>query len=448
MLRLLGETEAAELFTSLALEPIAGLRVNTNKISSTDFKALSVFQLSPIPWTESGFFINTKARAGKHAFHEAGLYYLQEPSAMAVAESLAPKAGEWVLDLAAAPGGKSTHLLSLMQDQGLLIANEVQRKRAQALLENLERYGARQAVVVTEELSRLADSWKSSFDRVLLDAPCSGEGMFRKSAEALSMWSEAVVKHCASRQEALLAEAAKMVKPGGYLAYSTCTFSPEENEQCTDRFLSKNPTFTLEPIPLAGLSTGQATWANPARAELNRSLRLWPHKHRGEGHFVALLKKAEAETSHPKLHTFKEAPTKAIRLWQDFAAGSELITYSHNKALSLFGDRLFALPESTPNLQGLQAMRAGLCLGWVHKDRFEPSHALALALSKQAAESFNHLDLDLADERLERYLKGDVIEAQGAKGWVLICVQGYPLGWGKRSAHVIKNARPRGLRWL
>ncbi len=451
MQTLLGD-EATALFAALANDSVAGLRVNTLKLAPDTFRQGSSFDLTPIPWTTSGFVIDKAERAGKHPFHEAGLYYLQEPSAMTVAEALAPKPGDWVIDLAAAPGGKSTHLSALMNDTGLLVSNEVNRKRCSALLENLERWGSKNVLITSAELSQLAHPWEGLFDKVLLDAPCSGEGMFRKSADALAMWSETTVEQCALRQTKLIIEAAKLVKPEGYLSYSTCTFSPEENEQIIDAFLETHPEFSLIPIVLKGLSQGQPSWsANHPESRHHESLsqtaRLWPHKQKGEGHFIALLKRQVGFEKKTKYHAFKDAEAKDIKLWREFSAGSELERLSQDKQLVSFDKRLFALPQNLPQLDKVQTLRAGLFLGWLEKNRFEPSHALALALSSSQAQNLNHLNLGLDDPRLEAYLQGQMIEAQGEPGWLLICAETYPLGWGKRSGLSVKNNLPKGLRW-
>ena len=447
MHRLLGSAEAQDLFFALAKEPVAGLRVNTLKLSTDSFQERSSFKLSPISWTASGFIIEQQERAGKHPFHEAGLYYLQEPSAMAVAEALSAKPGDWVIDLAAAQGGKSTQIASDLQNKGLLVTNELNRKRSPALLENLERWGCQNALITSAEISHLAATWGARFDKVLLDAPCSGEGMFRKSEDALKMWSEQNVHHCALRQNDLLSEAAKLVKPEGYLVYSTCTFAPEENEGVIDAFLHSHPEFRLEPIKLPELSQGRPDWTTGKRESLSQTARLWPHRHKGEGHFLACLKKYDGYEGKQKTHIFKEAQAKDIQLWQAFSAGSALEDLCQDKQFVSFDKRLFALPKTLPQLDKVQTLRAGLFLGWLEKNRFEPAHALALALSSEQAASFKHLNLKLDDPRLYDYLQGQIIEAAGEAGWLLVCAEGFPLGWGKRSGDSVKNNLPKGLRW-
>ena len=367
---------------------------------------------------------------------------------MAVAEAVAPQRGELVLDLAAAPGGKTTHLIGLMGDGGVVVANEVNRGRAGALLENLERWGARRAMVTNESVARLAQTWGAVFDRVLLDAPCSGEGMFGKSEAALEMWSEANVLGCAKRQTDLLAEAAALVKGGGILAYSTCTFAPEENEAVIAQFLAEHADFELEPLTLPGLSPGQPDWLplDKRNADLDKTARLWPHRGRGEGHFIAVLRKTQGDAPRPSTANFRPLPPQVSKLWQTFSNDVLPTLDLEGTSLTLFGNRLFAVPKRVPDVKGLNVLRTGLGLATLHKNRLEPLHSLALALSRDEAATMNRLELAPDDPRVELYLRGHPLEAEGEKGWTLVTVSGFPLGWGKRSGRTVKNAYPKGLR--
>lgn len=436
--------EAERLLSALAEPPLTGLRVNTLKLET--LQPLTSWQLSSVPWCPTGFIVPNEVRPGKHPYHAAGLYYLQDPSAMAVAEALAPEPGEWVCDLAAAPGGKSTHLLSLMADQGALITNEVARGRLKALGENLERWGARHAVITNNEVSRLARVWGAVFDRVLLDAPCSGEGMFRKSVEALTSWSEAAVLGCAARQEALLAEAAELVRPGGVLVYSTCTFAPEENEQVIAKFLTAHRELELVSTGLSGTSPGEPAWVPEScyHADLSKAARLWPHRQVGEGHFVAKLRRTEGSAPARAYQPLTPAPASARTLWREFVGAALTSDPVPDLVLVAQGEQLYAWPERLPRLSGLSALRAGLWLGTLKTRRFEPSHALALVLA--ASQAQRTLALAPDDPLLLRYLAGDVLEEAGEDGWLLVTVAGFPSGWGKRSQGVVKNNYPRGLR--
>ncbi len=447
-MRVLLGAEADEFLNVLAQPAVAGLRVNTLKISAATFRAIAPWNLEPLPWRESGFVVGEEARPGQHPYHAAGLYYLQEPTAMAVAEALAPRAGELVLDLAAAPGGKSTHLLSLMCDDGVLVANEIEPRRTSALAQNLERWGARNVVITNEQPERLADQWGASFDRVLLDAPCSGEGMFRKSEAARAAWSEQHVHGCALRQARALDSAARLVRAGGWLAYSTCTFAPEENENVIARFLDSHHEFALTPIQLAGAERGRPEWVTAnTRADLALTVRFFPHHVRGEGHFTALLRRVAGDAHEVEHAEWTPAPKRVQLLWQSFVRETFECDPARDAVLTLRGDQLFAAPSNAPSLDGLKMVCAGLWLGTARADRFEPSHSLALSLrSVEIGSKTMRLDFDPDDERLKRYLQGHPLDEAGANGWVLVSVSGFPLGWGRRAQGVLKNYYPKGLR--
>lgn len=440
--------EADSFLGALAELPVTGLRVNSLKTTPEAFRALLDMPLEPVSWCPTGFVLPELSPGGKHPFHAAGLYYLQEPSAMAVAEVLAPQPGDWVIDLAAAPGGKTTHIASLMQNQGLLVANEVDYKRAGALLQNLERWGVHNTIVTNEGIARLARNWAAVFDRVLLDAPCSGEGMFRKSDEALRMWSEANIQHCALRQDRLLAQAAELVKPQGILVYSTCTFAPEENEGVIIGFLKQHPDFSLESINLPGVSSGQSVVlpAEVHHPDLTKTLRLWPHHLRGEGHFIAKLRRTSGESTSLQQQRVTELSSRHMALVRQFFGNLKLSEFFADARLMAVHDKVYALPQRSPALSKLRVLRPGLWLGTLRKNRFEPSHSLALALPQHCAQALPHIDLRLEDPDLARYLLGDILEQPGADGWMLVLVQGFALGWAKRSQNIVKNAYPKGLR--
>lgn len=487
MRHLLG-AESEALLHALRQEAVTGLRVNTLKLSPQavetlwpggfrvqgagfDFslnpfhpenpQALASHQhigfsgwkprtLNPVPWCPSGFVLPNNTGAGKHPYHAAGLYYLQEPSAMAVAEALAPQENELVFDLAAAPGGKTTHIAALTQNKSIVVANEINHGRTKALAENLERTGATHAVITNEEVSRLAKHWGGIFHRVLLDAPCSGEGMFRKSEEALEMWSESNVLGCAKRQASLIAEAAKLVKPGGYLVYSTCTFSPEENEYIIAKFLKDHAEFELCTLDLPGTSQGRPEWlpSELRNPELAKTVRLFPHQVSGEGHFVAKLQKISGEDARVKLADFHPVGREIERKWLEFCRATFAKQPFLDMQLTMFGEKLFAVPDNVPHLRGIKALRTGVWLGSFQgigqKTRFEPSHSLALAVARD--EIGNRLELSADDVQLNRYVQGHELENPGEDGWLIITVSSFPLGWGRRSRNIVKNAYPKGLR--
>ncbi len=445
MQSLLG-AEADAFLASLENPAKVGLRVNTLKCSPKQFEELSPWSLKDVPWCGAGFLLdNEPGRPGLHPLHRAGVYYLQEPSAMAVAEAVAPQPGEWVIDLAAAPGGKATHLASLMQNEGLLVANEVTKSRVRALGENLERLGVRHALIVSESVQKLSAQWGAVFDRVLLDAPCSGEGMFRKSDEARAQWSAYLVESCAVRQDSLLKEAAQLVKPGGTLVYSTCTFAPEENEAVIARFLDEHLGFELLPLHLSGARPGRPDWAENAEA-LKNTARFWPHLSPGEGHFIAKFRRNAGSEPPPRTSAPAPLPRQARDLWNAFVRDTFRNAPLPNAPLTLRGDQLYALPETLPDLSGLRTLRSGVWLGTMKKSRFEPSHSLALALNRAELAGVRTLDLTAESPELRRYLQGDVLEAPAGDGWLIVTVSGFALGWGRQNRGTLKNFYPKGLR--
>ena len=465
---LLGEEYGAFL-ASYDEAPDVGLRVNTLKIEAEAFRGLAPFDLKPLPWCAAGFtIVGDDAGAGKHPYHAAGLYYLQDPSAMAVAELLDPQPGERVLDLAAAPGGKATHIAALMQGEGLLVANEIHPKRAWELAGNLERWGVRNAAITNETPERLAGRFEGFFDRVLLDAPCSGEGMLRKSAAARVEWAPELVQGCALRQSGILEQAARLVRPGGRLAYSTCTFNPEENEGTIARFLAAHPEFEMvEPPRHPGFSAGRPDWIvvgaglapahglipapgdaqNREPADLARAVRLWPHRAPGEGHFVAVMRKHDGEPASAAPRPWRTAKlARPVEIaYRDFCA-AHLTRTPADERLALVGSYLYALPPDLPDLTGLRYLHPGWWLGTLKKDRFEPSHALALGLTTQDARRVCDLPADAP--ALAAYLRGEMPISPGEDGWTLVVVDGFPIGWGKRGGSRLKSHYPKGLRWI
>jgi 16S rRNA C967 or C1407 C5-methylase (RsmB/RsmF family)/NOL1/NOP2/fmu family ribosome biogenesis protein len=476
MARLLGEEYSAFL-ESYDEPPCAGLRVNTLKVAPEAFQDLAPFALTSLPWPPAAYLISdgslvpqgrNAGQPGKHPYYAAGLYYLQDPSAMAAAELLSPQPGERVLDLAAAPGGKATQLASLLGQDGLLVANEIHPRRAWDLAQNLERWGARNASITCESPERLAAAFPAFFDRVLVDAPCSGEGMFRKSEAARLEWGPALVSGCAARQDAILGDAAHMVRPGGRLAYATCTFAPEEDEGTLARFLRSHPDFHLLPLPAhAGFAPGRPDWLPGAEIapELARAIRLWPHVYPGEGHFVAVLRRMPEPNSDPPpggprpaardprserrgrhgARPCEPLPRPLQALYAAFCTG-HLSAEPAAERLVLAGSYLYQLPPGLPSLDGLNVVHPGWWLGTFSKNRFAPSHALALALAPRQARR----TLDLAPEGAEvaAYLRGEALRSPGEEGWVLVTVSGFPLGWAWRAGSLAKSHYPRGLRRL
>jgi len=412
--------EYPQYLAALELPRAVALRFNPLK---GEMPALP-FVKEPVPWEPMGFYYDPESRPGLHPYHEAGVYYLQEASAMAPVTLLDPQPGERVCDLCAAPGGKTTQIAGKMAGEGFLLCNEINPKRAKILSRNIERLGVANALVTNEHPQTLADRFTGFFDRVLIDAPCSGEGMFRKEEAAVTDWSQETVEMCAHRQAEILHSGAALVRPGGRLVYSTCTFAPEENEMAVAEFLKKHPEFTPEKV--------DAPWFTPTE---NGGFRLWPHKLRGEGHFAAVLRKTGA--AEPEGAVAKGQPLP--KQWEAFAKQLN-ISLPAGKVI-LFGQSLYWAPMDLPPIERLRVLRPGLELGEVKKDRFEPAHALALWLK----DAGNTIDLPADSPLLQAYMHGEAIPAK-VKGWCLVKTDGYSIGWGKGDGNVLKNHYPKGLR--
>ena len=444
------------------------LRFNTLKVQSPEermriLKVLGISSDKRVSWANEAYYFDENVRPGKHPYHEMGLYYIQEPSAMSAAALLAPKPGMRVLDLCAAPGGKSTQLATYLGDSGLLVSNEINTQRSRILSQNIERMGIKNAIVTNEDSFVLASHFPGFFNAIQVDAPCSGEGMFRKLPEAIEQWSMENVAICAARQKEILDNAAVMLKPGGVIVYSTCTFSKEENENVIEYFLERHPDFTLEEME-----------------------RFWPHKVDGEGHFVAKLvrrgsvnelgadydvcedscnkvedtglkadrKTQKSKNSKNRKNETKPALTKEnMKLLSEFldeTISEDMAAWIKNSRLVMFGEQLYRLPDMEVDIKGLKVQRAGLHIGEFKKQRFEPSHSLALAL--KLSEAKNVVKLTWDDPQTTGFFNGQSVmlsdeqTAECKKGWALVCVDGYTAGWGKVNGTQVKNHYPKGLR--
>lgn len=444
------------------------LRFNTLKVQSPEermriLKVLGISSDKRVSWANEAYYFDENVRPGKHPYHEMGLYYIQEPSAMSAAALLAPKPGMRVLDLCAAPGGKSTQLATYLGDSGLLVSNEINTQRSRILSQNIERMGIKNAIVTNEDSFVLASHFPGFFNAIQVDAPCSGEGMFRKLPEAIEQWSMENVAICAARQKEILDNAAVMLKPGGTIVYSTCTFSKEENEDVIEYFLERHPDFTLEEME-----------------------RFWPHKVDGEGHFVAKLVrrgsvnelgadydvcedscnkvedtglKADRKTKKNKNSKNRKNETKPaltkenMKLLTEFldeTISEDMAAWIKNSRLVMFGEQLYRLPDMEVDIKGLKVQRAGLHIGEFKKQRFEPSHSLALAL--KLSEAKNVVKLTWDDPQTTGFFNGQSVmlsdeqTAECKKGWALVCVDGYTAGWGKVNGTQVKNHYPKGLR--
>ncbi|MBA4548854.1 RsmF rRNA methyltransferase first C-terminal domain-containing protein [Thermoactinomyces intermedius] len=447
MKSLLGDEYPAFLKTYESA-PVRSLRVNTLKTGHLSFPEKVPFRLEPVPWCPPAFYYDhERDRPGKHVYHAAGLYYIQDASAMAPAEALSAKPGEKILDLCAAPGGKTTQLASQMQGKGVLVANEIDGKRIKALVENLERCGVTNAIVLNETPAHLAARFPQYFDGILIDAPCSGEGMFRKDPETATRWSLKAVEKCAELQYEILTAAAPMLRPGGRLVYSTCTFNPTENEQVIAAFLKNHPGFEIKSIQAAPhYQPAHPEWAGNRVPALNQACRLWPHHLKGEGHFVVLMeKKEEQETRKTRPGKFPPVPQPAAKVWKSFIQETYNQTDLLEGTFTMYGDHLYQVHPDLPSLKGLRVERPGRYLGQAKRSHFVPSHALALSsLPEQVKQT---CDFQTDDPDLLLYLQGETLPSDLAKGWTLVTVDGYPIGWGKVSGNLLKNHYPKWLRW-
>ena len=423
-----------------------GLRVNTNKISVEEFLEISPFHLEPIPWIDNGFFYDENDRPSRHPYYFAGLYYLQEPSAMTPANRFSVNPGEYVLDLCAAPGGKATELGAKLQGNGFLVANDISNSRAKALLRNLELFGIKNSMVTNETPAKLAKYFPEFFDKILVDAPCSGEGMFRKDPDVAKTWDETRPEFFGKLQREIATQAISMLKPGGELLYSTCTFSPIENEGLISFILENFPEIELLTLDdYEGFTKGCPDWGNKDN-RLKKCIRIFPHHMEGEGHFLALMKKNGFSVSSRITPTTKPDKTSKKLLDEFFKNMSQPLDFNR---IDIRNENVYYLPEAdTASLKGIKFLRNGLFLGELKKNRFEPSQPFAMSL--QMEDFHNIINLSSSDERVMRYLKGETLilsEAEAPqKGWHLVCTDGFPLGWGKVVGTTLKNKYPAGWR--
>ncbi len=509
MRRLLGEEEYGAFRNAMEQERSRGLRLNPLKLPDEEKENTSHAEylrkllgqgeeeaeperFEEIPWARPyGFFYPEELRPGKSPLHEAGLYYLQEPSAMSVAAFAGAKPGEKILDLCAAPGGKSTQLAGVMLGQGVLVSNEIHPARARILSQNLERLGVPNVLVTNESPEKLAERFASWFDRVIVDAPCSGEGMFRKEEQALSGWSPENVALCAKRQRSILEQAAVMVKAGGQLIYSTCTFAPAEDEETIGCFLAEHPEFSLVDLPAfaekragsCGFDTGHSEWCHAGAlredTDLRRTLRLWPHRLRGEGHFMALLQKegsllsesvprgenldgrsaadgacTAARKKNPKGNRKAGGPGTMQRqqIVPELEATAvkrgvlQRMADAMGAGIICYGEDVYLMPyREQIQTEGLRILRPGLQIGTIKKERLEPAHALAMAL--RPSEAQRTVELPPEGAEAAAFVRGESLPCDPSwRGWTLVTTAGISLGWGKAAGGMLKNHYPKGLR--
>ncbi len=434
-----------ELYTYATAHPARGVTVNTLRCTPEQFAARVDFSLQPSPFCPAAFTTPADWRPGRHPWHHAGVFYAQEPSASAPAALLDVRPGMWVADLCAAPGGKTSQLAAALQGQGLLLANEYVAARAEILRQNLERMGVTNAVVTNMDTAALAAALPGRFDRVLVDAPCSGEGMFRKEAAAAAQHNQALVEHCAALGAEILENAAALLAPGGVLVFSTCTFAPEEDEAQIAAFLARHPEFSL--WDLSGCGFGRPGEENRAPAPFGaaRCRRIWPADG-GEGHFMAKLGKSGDTPAGKTARTKPARPRKTPAEWTEFAR-----TYFPalaDRPTAAAGEWLLLPPDGADTLPGtgLRLLRSGVLAGTVLKKRFQPAHALFMAWGARCT---NREELTLQDPRTAAWMRGEESEAcTAANGWCAVLVDGFHLGGGKVSGGRVKNHYPKGLRNL
>ncbi len=438
-----------------------GLRVNTLKISVEEFLKISPFRLEPIPWTADGFYYMEGDNPGRHPYYYAGLYYIQEPSAMLPGAVIGVRPGDKVLDLCAAPGGKSVQMAAQLKGQGLLVANDINADRVKALVKNIELNGVRNAIVLNDTPDKLAKNFEGFFDKIMVDAPCSGEGMFRKDEDAIKSWEKFKCEKCSSMQWEILCQVDKMLKPGGIILYSTCTFSPEENELMIAKFMDTHAgDYELLEIPkVGGIEGGRSEWTD-GKYDFSRAARLWPHKLNGEGHFAALIRKLELHEKTGSSEVVNSANSTAVKYEGAFEIKSHEDLNNFNKDLSQFfnsttsldlkgfvfqkGNNFYHLPEKCPDLSGLKVAKFGWYLGESSPKGFVPSHSLAVSL--KSSELKRKINFPSDSRETNSYLKGETLIESGEKGYFGICVDGYTLGWVKQTGDMLKNLYPKGWR--
>jgi NOL1/NOP2/sun family putative RNA methylase len=440
---LLGE-ESNRFFSHLQDESPIGIRTNPIKINRHDFLSVVAAKESSIPWCRDGFFLHEeKSAVTKHPYYHAGLCYVQEPSAMIPAEALQVEPGQWVLDLCAAPGGKTTQIAGKLANSGLLIANDVSPKRLAPLIQKVQAFGITNTFVTHESPERLGNIFAGQFDRVLVDAPCSGEGMFSRNPRSIQQWSPDYVNECATLQREILVDAIKMLAPGGILVYSTCTFSPEENEGAIQWILDHYPQMAVDPLTeFPELSPSDPAWVEGDES-LSGARRAWPHRIKGYGHFIARLKDQRPVQKRPMQFETEIEPPALFQSWQEENLKTRLTGAFHQKK-----DKLYLYPKELPDAakSSLRSPLPGLYLGDLKKNRFQPSQALAMSLSKDQVK--RTVDFAVTAPESLKYLRGDtILQGSANKGWTLITVDDHPVGWAKQTGNHLKNQIPAGWKY-
>lgn len=452
MKKLLSKNEYNEFIDSFDKDYFVGIRVNRLKISVEEFKKITPFELKEIPWTKDGFYIDSTLSPGKHPYYYAGLYYIQEPSAMFPVCVLNVSPGEKILDLCSAPGGKAVQVASDMEGKGLLFVNDTNKTRIKALVKNVELFGLKNTIVLNEEPDNLSVKFDSYFDKILVDAPCSGEGMFRKDKEAVKSWENYNSAKCIKIQKSILRAASRMLKPGGKIVYSTCTFAPEENECIIAQFLSINPEFELINIEkIFNIDSGNPKWADGVH-EVTKTARLWPHKINGEGHFTALISKKNFSIDNSNCMNNINEKNRSFRITSLTEKELSQVNVFIEKNLNLkldgyiykIGDNLYHLDYMLPNLDNLKVVKFGLYLGKIERNIYIPSHTFIISLSYNNFR--NRILLESSSDDVNKYLKGETLIIDKENGFYGVFVDNYILGSAKCIDGTLKNMYPKGWR--
>lgn len=428
------QDEYKDYIDSLSKPSISGMRVNTLKIKKEELLKLLNLNLREVKWADTGFYLDEDLRLSKSPYYYAGLYYMQEPSAMSPASLCEAKRGDKILDLCAAPGGKSTQIACKLEGEGLILSNDLSNSRAKALLKNIELSGIRNTVITCEEPQKLASVYEEYFDKILVDAPCSGEGMFRRDIAVFNAYLKRGPENFAPIQASILDSAARMLKKGGYIIYSTCTYSKLEDEDTVLEFLKRHEDFEIGVLPMYEGFT-------PSKY-VDGAVRLFPHKLEGEGHFVCkLVKKGESTEDESEAKYFK-----AVKLPKSVLEFLKLTNISwDDKRFYMNNEYVYYLPEGLILDKKLRYLRTGLLIGRMNNNRFEPSQAFAMSLKYEDWK--NPVNLSIDDDRVIRYLKGETIDADDTgSGYRLLCVEKYPLGFVKQDTTRLKNKYYKGWR--
>ena len=443
MKNLLEENEYEAFVDSYSCKRYYGLRVNTLKISVKDFLKISPFELKPIPWTKDGFYYEEGENPGKHPHYYAGLYYIQEPSAMFPGSIIDAKPGEKVLDLCAAPGGKTVQIAADMKNEGLLVANDISSDRIKALIKNIELCGIKNTIVTNETPEKLSKNFECYFDKIMVDAPCSGEGMFRKDCDAIKSWGKYKSETCVEMQKEILECVDNMLKPNGYFVYSTCTFSPEENEKMISAFLNIHSNYEIIEInKVQGIEDGRPNFSD-GNIELKKTARLWPHRLKGEGHYAAILRKKGFLCNTKFLNSYDILNTYGTPVEVENFIKENLRSGIGGKFIRK-GNNIYNLQVELPDLRGIKVAKFGWYLGEIKNGRFIPSHSMATALKKEQIATI--ANFSGSSREILSYLKGETLMKSGEKGYNLVLVDGYSIGWAKQTGDMLKNLYPKGWR--